>query len=98
MEEHHGGFRDFDDESRSSVLRAAFFYIGESFVGEVGRELEWSVGRDDRVEYQQPVVTGFRTDADLPALVVAENIFLGAASPDFNSQVATAVDIWTKAI
>ncbi len=98
MVEHHGGFLDLGDESRPLVLRAAF-YLGESFVRS-HPQLRWGVGRDDRAEYQQPVVTGFRTDADLPALEVAENLFLGPSreDPGFEVRVQGAVEIWTKAI
>jgi hypothetical protein len=96
MEEHHGGFLDFDDESRSLVLRASY-YFGQSFVSSYER-LEWALGREDRAEFQQPVVTGFRTDADLPPLVVAENLLLRASESGVEEHVETAVATWRNAV
>lgn len=96
MEEHHGGFLDFDDEPRPLVLRASY-YFGQSFVSSYER-LEWALGREDRAEFQQPVVTGFRTDADLPPLVVAENLLLRASESGFDGHVETAVTTWRKAV
>ena len=48
------------------------------------------LGRADRAEEGQPVVTGFSSDADLPVLEVAENLVLAYESDP--SRVATAVD------
>jgi len=92
MEQHHGGFLGFDEESRPLVLRASY-YFGQSFVADAPR-LEWSLGRPERAEFQQPVVTGFRTDADLPPLEVAENLLLRGDAPRFEA----AVSLWRNAI
>lgn len=94
MEQQHGGFRDFDDATRPLVLRAAY-YFGQSFV-ESFPNMRWAPGRADRIEFQQPVITGFPTDADLPCLVVAENILLDADDPDFEGIARTAVDAWRE--
>jgi hypothetical protein len=91
-QEQHGGFRDFDEESRARVLRASY-YLGQSFVESFGR-LTWSTGRRDRAEQQQPVVSGFRTDVDLPPLLVAENLFLMVNDPSFEDRVHLAVSTW----
>ena len=89
MERDHGGFRDFSgDDDRAEVLRAAFF-LGEAFIHEHA-SLSWAVGRSDRAEQGQPVVTSFATDSDLPALLVAENLLL-AFEPD---RAAVAVATW----
>lgn len=96
MEADHGGFLDFDDESRPRVLRAGYFF-GQCFVAS-HPALEWALGRPERVEFQQPVVTGFSTDADLPALVVAENLLLMADQADFEARVVSAVAAWRKAV
>jgi hypothetical protein len=96
MEQHHGGFLDFDEESRPLVLRASY-YFGQSFVSEVAR-LEWALGRPERAEFQQPVVTGFRTDADLPPLEVAENLLLRGHLSNFQDRAQTAVAVWRDAI
>jgi hypothetical protein len=92
----HGGFIDFDERSRSLVL-AASYYLGESFVSSHDR-LEWALGRAERAEFQQPVVTGFRTDADLPPLVVAENLLLSTDEPDFADRIETAMATWRRAV
>jgi hypothetical protein len=96
MENHHRGFLDFDDESRSLVLRASY-YFGQSFVSTYER-LAWAVGCEERAEFQQPVVTGFRTDADLPPLIVVENLLLRASESGFEEHVQTAVATWRKAV
>jgi hypothetical protein len=92
MEQQHRGFREVDDGTRPLVLRAAY-YFGQSFV-ESYPKLRWAPGRDNRIECQQPVITGFPTEADLPALVVAENILLDADDPEFETIARTAVDAW----
>ena len=94
--EEHGGFLDFDDESRLLVLRASY-YLGESFV-RTFPDLTWALGRADRAEANQPVVTGFVTGVDLPPLMVAENLLLDSKSDDFPRIVATAVSAWTEAV
>jgi hypothetical protein len=96
MEEHHGGFLDLDDASRHLALRAAY-YLGQSFVSS-HENLGWGFGRRDRIEFQQPVVTGFRTGADLPALVVAENVLLDAKDPEFQGIARRAVSSWSEAV
>ena len=95
MEEHHGGFRDFDEDSKPLVLRASF-YFGQAFVESLPH-LKWAIGRPGRAEVRQPVVTGFPRDADLPALVVAENLLLGAPDASFYERVLTAVWTWRRA-
>ncbi|HEX2084561.1 MAG TPA: hypothetical protein VHF89_02685 [Solirubrobacteraceae bacterium] len=92
--EEHGGIRELDEESLPLVLRASY-YLGQSFVRDAG--LEWGLGRAGRAEFQQPVVTGFRDDADLPPLVVAENLLIGADQPGFGDRVRTMVATWRHA-
>lgn len=96
MERHHGGFLDFDEESRPLVLRAAY-YLGQSFVAQFA-ELAWALGRAERAEFQQPVVTGFRTDADLPPLEVAENLLLRGHMPGLDARLQKAVETWRGVI
>jgi hypothetical protein len=94
MEEHHGGFLDFDERSRPLALRASY-YLGETFARRPG--LAWSIGRPDRAEANQPVVTGFRTGADLPPLVIAENLLLTAGDSTYEERVHTAISTWDEA-
>jgi hypothetical protein len=94
--EEHGGFLDFDEESRPLVLRASY-YFGQSFVSSY-EGLEWALGREERAEFRQPVVTGFRTDADLPPLVVVENLLLNANELKFTERVEVAVATWRNVV
>lgn len=65
-----GGFRDFAERSRPLVQHAAY-YLGASFVTTYP-VLRWDLGREDRAEVRQPVVTGFAPGEDLPVLAEAE--------------------------
>lgn len=96
MDAEHGGFRDFTEDSREWVLRASYF-LGEAFVRE-GTNLTWGIGRRERAEFHQPVVTGFRTDADLPVLTVAENLYLGCKGPGLEERARTVIATWREAI
>jgi hypothetical protein len=96
MNAQHGGFREFDEESKPLVLRAAY-YLGESFVRS-HEKLAWALGRPDNAEFQQPVVTGLRTGADLPPLEVAENLMRVAERPEFPDRLRMAVDTWRAAV
>ena len=75
VSEHGGGFRDFAESSRSSVLRAAY-YLGASFVSTYP-VLRWELGGEDRPEVRQPVVTGFGSGEDLVVLRAAEAVLAG---------------------
>jgi hypothetical protein len=92
VSEHGIGFRDFAESSRSCVLRAAY-YFGASFVTTYP-VLRWDIGREDRPEVRQPVVTGFGSGEDLPVLPVVENALLagdpGAAVRQWRHAVAGA--------
>jgi hypothetical protein len=83
------GFRDFAEASRPLVLHAAY-YLGASFVTSYP-VLRWEIGREDRPEVRQPVVTGFGTGEDLPVLAVAESALL-AGDP------GAAVREWRHAV
>ena len=94
MEANHGGFRDFDERSRAVALRASY-YLGEAFARLPG--FEWNIGQPDRAEANQPVVQGFRTGADLPPLMIAENVLLTAHDSTYMNRVETAVSTWDNA-
>jgi hypothetical protein len=90
LEQNGGGFRHFAESSRPLVLRAAY-YLGASFVTTYP-VLRWDIGREDRPEVRQPVVTGFGSGEDLPVLVIAENALVagdpGAAVRQWRHAVA----------
>jgi hypothetical protein len=90
MQRGHGGLPDFASHAGRVAVLAAAFYFGEAF--QCGfASLSSAVGRVERAEEGQPVVTGF-SDLDLLALTVAENLVLEYERDP--SRVATAVDYW----
>ena len=89
LDQHSAGFRDFAEASRPHVLHAAY-YLGASFVTSYP-VLRWDIGREDRPEVRQPVVTGFGSGEDLPVLAVAESALL-AGDP------GAAVREWRHAV
>ena len=95
MEREHGGFRDLATDADRIAVLAAAFYFGEAFQRHFP-SLSWAVGRADRAEEGQPVVTGFSSDADLPVLVVAENLVFEHQGDQ--SRVATAIATWQRAV
>jgi hypothetical protein len=60
--------------AESLVLRAAY-YLGETFVRHRPRRLRWASGDRDLVTENQPVVTGFTRDVELPVILVVSNLF-----------------------
>lgn len=92
LDQNGGGFRDLAEVSRALVLQAAY-YLGESFVTSYP-VLRWDIGREDRPEVRQPVVTGFASGEDMPVLGVSENSLLagdpGAAVRRWRHAVAAA--------
>ena len=89
LDQNDAGFRDFAEVSRPLVLHAAY-YLGASFVTSYP-VLRWEIGREDRPEVRQPVVTGFGSGEDLPVLAVAESALLagdpGAAMREWRHAV-----------
>ena len=74
LDQNGAGFRDFAEGSRPLVMHAAY-YLGASFVTTYP-VLRWEIGREDRPEVRQPVVTGFGSGEDMPVLAVVENALL----------------------
>jgi hypothetical protein len=95
MERKHGGFLDFATESDRMAVLSAAFYFGEAFRRSF-QMLSWAVGRAERAETGQPVVTGFTGDADLPVLLVAENLVMTYERD--RSRVATAIATWRRVV
>jgi hypothetical protein len=89
LDQNEAGFRDFSEASRPLVLHAAY-YFGACFVTTYP-VLRWDIGREDRPEVRQPVVTGFGSGEDLPVLTIVENALL-AGDP------GAAVRQWRHAV
>jgi hypothetical protein len=66
---------EFDQPSTSVVL-AASYYLGESFV-RTYPALRWATGDVNFALQNQPVVAGFHHDLELSPVLVTENLFLG---------------------
>lgn len=84
------GLFDFDDASKTLVLRAAF-YLGESF-NRYSDKLYWGTGDTDSAKQNMPVVKGFKREMELSPLLVTENLFSrisnhGAPSSDIEQAV-----------
>ncbi|MEV4423614.1 hypothetical protein AB0L40_27150 [Patulibacter sp. NPDC049589] len=92
----HGGFRALDEESQILALRAAF-YLGQTLVSTYPG-LSWALGRPGRAEFQQPVVTGLRSDLDLAPLAIAENMLKQRDDDAFRTRVTTAVKVWRESV
>jgi hypothetical protein len=89
LDQNGAGFRDFTEASWPLILHAAY-YFGASFVTTYP-VLRWDIGREDRPEVRQPVVTGFSSGEDLPVLTIVENALL-AGDP------GAAVRQWRHAV
>ena len=94
---HKDGLVHFEEDSKSLVLRAAF-YLGETFV-RFNSKLSWAVGNPEFIQKNMPVVTGFQSGRELATIMVLENVFLrilGDAAPQLD--IDRMVDTWCKAM
>ena len=62
-EAHKDGLIDFEQESKSLILRAAY-YLGETFVRS-HPSLGWTTGNPEYLEKNMPVVAGFRSGLEM---------------------------------
>jgi len=93
-EEYEKGLFDFDDASNTIVLAAAY-YLGETFVRKFP-ELKWATGNIDYRECNMPVVTGFKFNIELAPILISENIFRGGVSGlRDNASIDTAIEMWS---
>lgn len=88
------GLFDFDEASKSIVL-AASYYLGETFVRNF-RQLSWSIGNVDYTEGNMPVVTGFKFNKQLAPILIVENMFRGTISGiSLDNSIETAIEVWS---
>ena len=80
--------------AESLVLRAAY-YLGETFVRLRPRRLRWASGDREAITENQPVVTGFTRDMELPVILVVENLFRRAGDEE---SVPRLVSAWTERV
>ncbi len=84
---------DFDDDSKTLVLRAAY-YLGESF-NQYSDELHWGTGNTNFAEQNMPVITGFKKEMELAPLLITENIFFRILLNEAPlSDIERAVNSW----
>ena len=89
---HPQGAFEFDEDSKSIILRAAY-YLGECFARLPGHR--WSTGNTQYVQHNMPVITGFRNDLELPPLVVMDNVAAKIHEDGKPlSKVDSMVDVW----
>jgi hypothetical protein len=89
---HPNGMIEFDDESKATILRAAY-YLGECFARLPG--LRWTTGDVEYLHKNMPVVAGFQLDDQMPPLVIVENLFaqiLGDDAPEYD--IDATVEVW----
>jgi hypothetical protein len=89
---HRDGLIDFDDDSRSVILCAAY-YLGESFARRPG--MRWATGDAAYLHKNMPVVAGFHLDQELPPMVVIRNVFarvLGDGAP--STEIDSTLRAW----
>jgi hypothetical protein len=63
---------EFDESSKLRIL-ASGYYLGESFVRGYSN-LSWGIGNPNLHQCNMPVVRGFQSSLELPAILVSENI------------------------
>jgi hypothetical protein len=89
---HSNGLIEFDDESKTVLLRAAY-YVGECFARRPG--MRWTTGNVEYLGKNMPVVAGFRAGEELPPLIVVKNMFariVGDGMP--TSEVDATIEVW----
>lgn len=92
---HKDGLVDFDDDSKTIVLRAAY-YLGECFVRANSR-LSWKTGDVEYIEKNMPVVAGFRSGSEMAPMMIVENVFLRILGKNAElSDIERAVNTWTN--
>jgi hypothetical protein len=92
---HKDGLIDFPDESKFLILRAAY-YLGECFV-RASPALAWTIGDQDYVEKNMPVVAGFRSGMEMAPMMVCANVFgriVGRGAPE--SHVDIMIHKWIE--
>lgn len=89
---HPAGLAEFDDESKTLVLRSAY-YLGECFARLPG--LRWATGNIEYLYKNMPVIAGFQFDKEMPPLIVVENMFariVGKAGP--LAKIDSTIEVW----
>ena len=89
---HPDGLIEFDDNSRTVILRAAY-YLGECFARLPG--MRWAIGNPEYLEKNMPIIAGFRHDEELGPLVVIRNVFariLGHGMPV--AEIDSTIEVW----
>ncbi len=87
------GLFSFDDSSKDLMLAAAY-YMGEAF-NRYSERLAWSIGSDETMVMNMPVIAGFMHNKQMAPIMVAENLFrrvIGHEAP--TSDFQRAVDTW----
>ena len=70
---HEKGLIEFTEQSKYLTPRAAY-YLGECFV-KADSKLHWTIGNQDYIQSNMPVVAGFRFGKEMATEMVCENLF-----------------------
>jgi hypothetical protein len=92
-EEYQKGLYDFDETSKSIVLAAAY-YLGETFVKNY-KQLSWAIGNTKYAQGNMPVITPFKYNMEMPPILIAENSFRKVISEmSDDASVNIALESW----
>jgi hypothetical protein len=96
-EEYKKNLFDFDEPSKSVVLAAAY-YLGETFVRNY-EQLSWATGNTKYAEGNMPVVTTFKHDIEMAPILIMENMFGRVISRmGDETSIDTAINAWVSDI
>jgi len=86
----------FTPESATLIVRFAYF-LGAVLIKRYP-ELRWEIGDAETAVKNMPVVTGFRNNLELAAILAAENLFLRAVADGVSParEIDGAVSFWTS--
>jgi hypothetical protein len=93
---HPQGLTDFDDDSKTILLRASY-YFGECLARLPG--LRWTTGDVEYMQMNMPVIAGFKDSDELPSMVVVENMFKKLAADGApESGIDATIDVWLSKV
>ena len=94
-EDYRSGLFEFAPDARRLIIGCAF-YLGECFIRKYPG-LRWAIGNPQYATGMMPVVAGFNSEKELPALLVMENLFSRRiTNPTMTSVFENAIQRWEK--
>lgn len=94
-EDYQKGLFDFDKKSNSLILAAAF-YLGETFITQFSH-LYWDTGNSDFREGNMPVVRPFANDIEMAPILIVENLYRRIVIENSRREdVDKAIKLWIE--